>query len=56
MISERNGLDGNGCRSLRQLGEEIGVSKEQIRTYERQALSYARNIARKMELDSYIAA
>lgn len=56
VLTERNGLDGNGCRSLRQLGDEIGVSKEQIRTYERQALSYARDIARKMNLDSYIAA
>lgn len=56
VLSERNGLDGKGCRSLRQLGDEIGVSKEQIRTYERQAISYARSLARKMELDSYIAA
>jgi DNA-directed RNA polymerase sigma subunit (sigma70/sigma32) len=50
VILARYGLDGQACRSLRQLGAQLGLSHERIRQLEQEALAWLRHPAHSLRL------
>ncbi|MCQ2586296.1 MAG: sigma-70 family RNA polymerase sigma factor [Treponema sp.] len=56
VLTRRYGLDRKGCRSLSQIGKELGVSKETVRTLERRALAHCRVYENMAEFQDYLAA
>ena len=53
IIILRFGLDGEGCRTLDQVGKEMGVTRERIRQLERNALVFIRSPKRSDRLRDY---
>lgn len=58
VLVERTGYDCKGIRSLSKIGDELGMSKENVRTIERRALSKCRKLSesRNLDLEVYFAA
>lgn len=56
VLTRRYGLDRKGFRSLSQIGKELGVSKETVRTLEKRALAHCRNYENMSEFQDYLAA
>jgi len=56
VLTERYGLDNRGSRSLAQIGKEMGVSKETVRTLERRGLAHCRVYKNMVEYRCYEAA
>jgi len=54
IVGLRFGLDGNGSRTLGELGEIEGVTKERIRQIEAKALRKLRHLSRRRKLRDYL--
>ena len=54
VLTLRYGLDGNGTRTLEEVGKEYGVTRERIRQIEMKAIRKLRYPAKKAELDIYL--
>jgi len=56
VLVKRTGYDHKGCRSLSAIGDEMGMSKENVRTIERHALVHCREYENMGEFSDYFAA
>ncbi len=56
VLIARNGYDRKGVRSYVSLGNELGVSKETVRTIERRALAHCRAYRNMKDFSIYVAA
>jgi len=54
VIERRYGLDGSGCATLAQIGQEIGVTRERVRQIQASALSRLRSRASQAELETFL--
>ncbi len=54
VLERRYGLDGSGCTTLGEIGEEIGVTRERVRQIQNTALRKLRSAALGAELESFL--
>jgi RNA polymerase sigma factor (sigma-70 family) len=54
VVERRYGLDGGGCATLREIGQEIGVTRERVRQIQITALRKLRSLALGAELGSFL--
>ena len=54
VLERRYGLDGSGCTTLGEIGEEIGVTRERVRQIQNTALRKLRSAALGAELGSFL--
>ena len=54
LIERRYGLDGGGCATLGEIGQEIGVTRERARQIQKGALHKLRSRALEDELESFL--
>lgn len=54
IVMERQGWNNNEIKTLEQIGEELGITRERVRQIESRAMRKLRPRALKMNLDSYL--
>ncbi len=54
VLERRYGLDGGGCATLGEIGQEIGVTRERVRQIQNGALRKLRSLALGAELGSFL--
>jgi RNA polymerase primary sigma factor len=53
VVERRYGLDGGGCATLGEIGQETGVTRERVRQIQKAALRKLRSLALQGELESF---